>query len=224
LLNVAIRMPSHPIALSLIRQSETPIAAPSANIASRPSGTIAAHVISDLSGRIDAIIDGGEAQIGVESTVVDCSGKIPLLLRPGAITFEQLRKIIPIQKYRQKQHEKPKSPGMKYKHYAPRAQVIVVVGDKKKVRRRIEKLILTSKKSVAVLSHMNKYEIDSEANGVQNYFANSLSEFASQLFRQYRQFDESGVATIIVEGCATRGIGLALMNRIEKSATKIIRN
>ena len=124
---VAIRMPNHPIAQALLKKSGLPIAAPSANVSGRPSPTLADHVIEDMDGRIDMIVDGGEVGIGVESTIVDVTGEIPTILRPGYITEEMLRNVVgevdvdPAVAGSVSAEIKPKAPGMKYRHYAPKA-------------------------------------------------------------------------------------------------------
>ncbi|NMA48987.1 MAG: threonylcarbamoyl-AMP synthase, partial [Tissierellia bacterium] len=137
---VAIRMPKNNIALELIKEANIPIAAPSANVSGRPSPTSAKHVIDDLDGKVDMIIDGGDTGIGIESTVLDLSGDIPVILRPGAVTIEDLKKIIPNVKFdpstsfdagtsQEDENIFPKSPGQKYRHYAPKAEMILFTGD-----------------------------------------------------------------------------------------------
>ena len=132
---VAIRMPKHKVALALIKQSSCPIAAPSANLAGKPSPTTAKHVYEDLNGRIDAIIDGGPTNIGVESTVLDLSVDPPMVLRPGGTTFEALKQVLGdvklhpfVEAEKELPLEKIRSPGMKHRHYAPKAEVILVEG------------------------------------------------------------------------------------------------
>ncbi|MEW6593114.1 MAG: L-threonylcarbamoyladenylate synthase, partial [Candidatus Hadarchaeota archaeon] len=147
LATVAVRMPSHPVARAFILEADVPIAAPSANMAGRPSPTAAKHVLDDLSGRIDAVIDGGKVGLGVESTVLDLSGKVPIVLRPGPVTIEDLEKILPDVEI----HAVAKTgasteaavalaPGMKYRHYAPAAEVILVEGPEEKIPERIMEL------------------------------------------------------------------------------------
>ena len=145
---VAIRVPSHPIALALIREAKLPIAAPSANISGKPSPTDSKHVINDLYGKVDVIIDGGFSNIGVESTVVDMVVDPPMLLRPGGITLEQLEDVIGNVRIDPGIAQKnldgkvvPKSPGMKYKHYAPKAKVVIVEGEIQKVAEKINELV-----------------------------------------------------------------------------------
>ena len=133
---VAVRMPKHPVALALIKASQRPIAAPSANLAGKPSPTTAQHVYEDLNGRINAILDGGATDIGVESTVVDLSVDPPMLLRPGGTPFEALKAVLPdlvlhpfVVAEKELALEKTRSPGMRHKHYAPKAPVILVEGN-----------------------------------------------------------------------------------------------
>src|SRR5699024_3817012 len=131
---VAIRMPNHPIALGLIEMSGVPIAAPSANTSGKPSPTEAHHVVEDLNGKIDMIIDGGSTGVGVESTVLDLSETPPTILRPGGITLEDLQEIIPnvvedLSIIKDSKDIVPKSPGQKYRHYAPKADMIVFTGE-----------------------------------------------------------------------------------------------
>lgn len=200
---VAIRMPKNKIALELIRASGTPIAAPSANAFTKPSPTSAKHVIEDLSGKIPMIIDGGQTQIGLESTVVDLTSKIPMILRPGKITAEELKKELGEIKIHPFKSLKPKSPGMKYKHYSPKAKVILVIG------KNIGKIIAKYKNSgcgVAI--------IKADKN---------IGLLAKNLFKKFRAFDNKKMDIIIVQGIKEKGLGLALMNRIKKAASEIIR-
>ena len=208
---VAIRMPANKIALALIKRAG-PIVAPSANISGRPSPTSAKHVIHDLSGRIDAIIDGGKTKIGVESTVIDITKKPAVLLRPGGVTFEQLKKIIDIEIHpsliKKSYIKKPSSPGMKYRHYAPNAKLILVL-DKKKMK----EVIKSYKGKVGVLSFGKKYNKNTKV----------LRNPSKDLFKTLREFDEEGYDIIISESMEEKGIGLAVMNRLKKAATKIIK-
>ncbi|MBA3044359.1 threonylcarbamoyl-AMP synthase, partial [archaeon] len=145
---VAIRMPAHPVALALIKESETPIAAPSANLAGRPSPTAAEHVLEDLSGRIDAVIDGGKTRVGVESTILDMTGKYPTILRPGGVTAEELRKVLGVVRVHKLAKAEMKienavtlAPGMKYRHYAPKTKMILFEGKKKEIVKKIREFI-----------------------------------------------------------------------------------
>jgi len=215
---VAVRMPSHPIARALIEES-TPIAAPSANISGRPSPTLAEHVIDDFYGKIECIIDGGETQVGLESTVIDLTSEKPVLLRPGGLPLEELEKVIgEIEIHpavRGKLIDVAKSPGMKYRHYSPRAMVIVVEGKKENVRKKIAELVEDYRAKglrVGVMA-TEEYEAD-------EFFplGRSEEEIARNLFRALRELDKRGVDVIIAEGIEERGLGFAVMNRLRKAA------
>ncbi len=214
---VAVRMPSNPIARELIRFSDTQIAAPSANLSGSPSPTVTKHVIDDLNGRVDYIIDGEDCEIGLESTVVDVSGEHPVILRPGGITLEELQKIAPdttLDDALLKEVEKPKCPGMKYTHYSPKAKVIVVEGDKESVRRYIQSKIDDCTEKIGVLSYFeNSYNRAEIIDAGQN-----MNEYAKGLFYNLRHFDELGVKLVYAEFKETDGIGLAVKNRLYKAA------
>ncbi len=215
---VAVRMPSHPIARALIEES-TPIAAPSANISGRPSPTLAEHVIDDFYGKIECIIDGGETQLGVESTVIDLTSEKPVLLRPGGLPLEELEKAIgEIEIHpavRGKLIDVAKSPGMKYRHYSPKAKVIVVEGGKENVRKKIPELVEEYRSKgfrVGVIA-TEVYEADEFFN-----LGKTEDEVARNLFRALRELDKRGVEIIIAEGIEERGLGFAVMNRLRKAA------
>lgn len=225
---VAIRMPSHRIALALIKQSGTPIAAPSANKAGRPSPTKAQHVLEDLNGEVDLIIDGGATEVGLESTVVDLTMKPPQILRPGGITVEMLREVCgpfqihPAVSHQLSEKEAAKSPGMKYRHYAPKASLTVIVGKEDNVQEKIAELIrhFNSKGlKVGVATTTDKrYRTDHLEN-----LGESKEEIAKSLFDVFRKFDKTGVDVILAEGVDEEGLGLAIMNRLMKaSGYKII--
>jgi L-threonylcarbamoyladenylate synthase len=221
---VAIRMPNHRVALALIKESKVPVAAPSANLAGKPSPTCAEHVIHDLYGRIDAIIDAGKTRIGVESTVLDLTSRVPTLLRPGGLPLEHLESVIgkiklhPVVKAEREMKVVAKSPGMKYKHYAPEAQVIVVEGKFRNVKKKIDELIdgyrKTGKKvGVMTVSKRHEYEAD-----VVKLVGEELKEIAKNLFLTLREFDKERVDLILAEGVEEKGLGLAIMNRLRKAA------
>ncbi len=202
---VAIRMPSHPLARAIIAAADLPIAAPSANLSGKPSPTQADHVIADMMGRVDLIIDGGDVEHGLESTVLDLSVEPPLILRPGAITYEQLRAICPTVQLDKSLltsfgKTKPRAPGMKYRHYAPNAAVFVV--DLAHSSQEIDALI----QSFAKKGHKVRY-IEEPAE-----------RLAGQLFSIFRSADADGYDIILVKAVPTDQIGLAVMNRLLKAA------
>ncbi|ASJ12938.1 L-threonylcarbamoyladenylate synthase [Thermococcus thioreducens] len=215
---VAVRMPAHPIALALIKAS-TPIAAPSANISGKPSPTLAEHVIDDFYGRIDCIIDGGETKIGVESTVIDLSSERPTLLRPGGLPLEEIEKVIGEVEIhpavRGKLVDVARSPGMKYRHYSPNAQVIVVEGKRENVRAKIAELVEEYRAKGLRVGVMA-----TEEYGADEFFhlGKTEEEVARNLFRALRELDKRGVDVIIAEGIEEKGLGFAVMNRLRKAA------
>ncbi len=225
---VAIRMPKHKVALELIKQSCRPIAAPSANLAGKPSPTTAQHVYEDLNGRIDAIIDSGATNIGVESTVVDLSVDPPMLLRPGGTPFEALKEVLRdlklhpfVQAERELVLKDIRSPGMKHKHYAPKAEVILVEGKVSaviaKVKELAESYTLKGKK-VGVLA-TDQTQTAYKADVVKSLGSRSnLASVAQNLFRLLREVDAENVDVIIAEGVSSEGLGLAVMNRLRKAS------
>lgn len=223
---VAVRFPKNIIAQRLISASGTPIAAPSANTSGRPSPTRASHVLYDLGGKIDIILDGGACDFGLESTIVDISGKTPCLLRPGAITLEMLREVlgeVDIDKAvtdRLESEELPKAPGMKYTHYSPNADVIIVQGDREKIAQKINEMIAESDirlKIGVIATEENKYSY----KGCEVLVAGSINEpekIASNLFKLLRKCDYHGIDRVYAEGLAENELGLAIMNRLKKAA------
>jgi len=218
---VGIRMPNHPVALQLIEQSGLPIAAPSANRSGKPSPTKAIHVKEDLDSRIAGIVDGGPTGVGVESTVVDCTGDKVVILRPGGITKEQLESVVGEVKIDQaliNKEIKPKSPGMKYTHYAPNAPLFLVEGTKEKIQ-----LLIAEEKqkghTVGVLTtEENKafYQADYVYACGQR---TDLSTVATDLYDGLRSFDHHQVDIIFGEMFPTEGVGQAIMNRLMKAAS-----
>ena len=219
---VAIRMPANKIALELIRKSGVPIAAPSANRSGKPSPTSAEHVLQDMDGRISLILDGGKTKIGIESTVVDLSGKTPILLRPGKITAEQLRSVLGRIEIHPgvkgtKRPKKARSPGMKYIHYAPNARVILVYGDRYKTLVKIKGIIRDCKRTGKKTGTIGFRDYGSETK----FVCKTVGGMAKNLFRKFREFDGKKVDVILVEGVKDEGMGLALMNRLKKAASEI---
>lgn len=220
---VAVRYPENETAQRLIRAAGVPIAAPSANLSGKPSPTEARHVIDDMTGRIDAVIDGGSCDVGVESTIVDASGVIPVLLRPGGITYEQIKSVVPEAVIDPdilrslNEGERPRCPGMKYKHYAPEAEVTVVEGDMAAVRRKIGELLEENADKVCGVLTMSENAYDSAVilcGGKTN------REYARNLFAMLREFDRLGVEVVFAEFEERDGYGLAVRNRLYKAAAQ----
>jgi L-threonylcarbamoyladenylate synthase len=225
---IAIRMPKHKVALELIRQSGCPIAAPSANLAGKPSPTTAQHVYEDLNGRIDVILDGGSTNIGVESTVVDLSVDPPMLLRPGGTPFEALKQVSGdmrlhpfVQAEAELPLEKARSPGMKHRHYAPKAQVILVEGSVPAVVAEVKELTAFYRLKAAKVGVLATDETQSsyKADVVKSLGSRfNLALVAQNLFRLLREVDAESVDVIIAEGVPSEGLGLAVMNRLRKAS------
>ncbi|MEM2138905.1 MAG: L-threonylcarbamoyladenylate synthase [Candidatus Woesearchaeota archaeon] len=204
---IAIRMPKNKIALKLIKLSNCPIAAPSANLSGKPSGTTFKHVYNDFNGKISCIIKSKKTKFGLESTVIDLTSKPVLLLRPGAITFEDLKEIIPtIRVIKKFDKIKAKSPGMKYRHYSPEAKVILFEKSKKQNEKlnNYYKNLIKKKYKVKIIDFNEK-------------------NLAKDLYYIFRDADEKKINYLIVKGFDDNGLGLALMNRLRKAATKIIK-
>ncbi len=218
---VGIRFPENETAQRFIAAAGVPVAAPSANLSGKPSPTKAVHVIDDMMGRIDAIIDGGASSVGVESTIVDASGEVPVLLRPGGISYEEICEVVPetvidanILKSLE-DGELPLCPGMKYKHYSPNADVTVVEGDMNAVKKKITELLDENSDKVCGVLTMSENAYDCEVilcGGITN------KEFAQNLFSHLREFDRLGVEVVFAEFESRDGYGLAIKNRLYKSA------
>lgn len=225
---VAVRFPQHPVAQAFITMAGVPIAAPSANTSGRPSPTTAGHVIDDLFGRIDAVIDGGSASFGLESTVVDVSEETPVLLRPGSVTYEQLCHVLGHVALGEGVAQEPgehvtaKAPGMKYTHYSPNARVIVVKGEDKAVIRYINEKIQEQHESgkragamvyQQVLGHITQADVLLSLGDIHH-----RSAAAARLFAYLRTFEQQGVDVVYAQDCGESGIGLAISNRLNKAA------
>ncbi len=226
---VAIRMPNHKVALELIKHSGCPIAAPSANLAGKPSPTNAQHVFEDLNGRIDCILDGGATKIGVESTVVDLSVDPPMLLRPGGTSFEVLKKVLGDLKLHAfveaeqelSMQQQIRSPGMKHKHYAPKAKVILVEGNVPAVTAKVRELAKSYRlkgEKVGILA-TDETQASYKADVVKSFGSRfDVATVAQNLFRLLREVDAETVDVIIAEGVSSEGLGLAVMNRLRKAS------
>ena len=225
---IAIRMPKHNVALALIRQSRRPIAAPSANLSGKPSPTTAKHVYDDLNGRIDAILDAGPTSIGVESTVLDLSVDPPLVLRPGGTSFEEIKKIIAnvklhpfVNAEQDMALGQAHSPGMMHKHYAPKAEVILVEGSVSAVTGKVKELAEDYRLKGAKVGILATDETQKEyaVNVVKSMGSRgNLETVAKNLFSRLREFDSEDVDVIIAEGVPMQGLGLAVMNRLRKAS------
>jgi L-threonylcarbamoyladenylate synthase len=225
---VAIRMPSHPAAMELIKKSGVYIAAPSANTSGRPSPTMAEHVVDDLSGRIEAIIDGGPVGIGIESTIVDLTGEIPTILRPGYITKRMLEGIVgevEIDKaiIEPDPNLRPKAPGMKYTHYAP-AGILTIVEDAESPDKVTENVIkeinrlAAEKEKVAVLTTADNANLYTAVNKVLLGEEGNGKTVATRLYSALRECDKLGVEYIYSESFDRDELGGAIMNRLLKAA------
>lgn len=220
---VAIRMPKNKIALEIIRRSGKPIAAPSANLSGRPSPTDGETCFEDLDGKIPLIIDGGKTDFGLESTVVDLSEDGVTILRPGAITLEMIREIFPEVKVDAgilNEGQVPKSPGQKYKHYAPKAESYLVDGSfEEKIAKIIDFLDKNKDKNVGLmastelLADLNFLSLEKKDLGSNRDY----KSIASLIFRGLRELDKKKVDIILVEAFPENGMGLAIMNRLKKS-------
>ena len=216
-------MPSDPVAAAIIAAAGVPVAAPSANLSGRPSPTTGRHVIDDLDGRVDAIVVGNDCQVGIESTVVDMTTDQPMILRPGIITADQLsgalgKEVAFDPALMQKpdtfnngglletgEDFKPKSPGMKYRHYAPKAEMIIFQGDRKSVAEAI------AEEKIKRVHWEQKVEVIM-------YDDEHPEEAAKEFFAKLRACDKSGVDVILAAALKEDGIGFAVMNRMFKSA------
>ena len=222
---VAVRMPSDPVANAFLRACKVPVAAPSANLSGRPSPTKAAHVIEDMEGRIACILDGGEVPIGVESTIVDCTGSVPVLLRPGFITLAEMETVVgridtdPAVTREgilsRTEVGKPKAPGMKYRHYAPKAPLTVVSGEYGKVRDYIIEHTDSDTGILTVDEHIRDFR---EGYVLSAGTIADPNTVAHNLFSILRAFDALGVKTILSEDFTDIDIGTAIMNRLLKAA------
>jgi L-threonylcarbamoyladenylate synthase len=234
---VGVRVPDCDAALALIRQSDCPLAAPSANRSGRPSPTCAAHVLDDLAGRIAAIVDGGACRVGVESTVIDAFATPPLVLRPGGVTIEQLRELLPdIELYDAARHaaahsaDKPATPGLKYRHYAPNAPVTLVEqqSDDIDIADALIRCVRASPPGERVgLAYVGATTADNRA--AQAFVDDSrvvlialgatTEAVAQNLYGALRQFDDARVDAIVLQGVEHAGTGVAVLNRMRKAAS-----
>lgn len=221
---VAVRMPAHKVACALIKAAKMPIAAPSANLSGTPSPTDASHVLHDFDGKIDMILDGGKTHIGLESTVIDMMTSPPTILRPGKISRGQIEKVIggiamhTHTKLQPDEIVKVKSPGMKYRHYAPKAKVILVDGSKSEKKKKINALITHYKKQgkkVAVMTLDKNHGYSADAV---KYMGATHASIARRLFSTLRDLDHRSIDIILIETVPEKGLGAAIMNRLRRAA------
>lgn len=219
---VAVRMPSHPVAQKFLRLSGTPIAAPSANLSGKPSPTRVEHVIEDLYGLVDAIIDGGETPLGIESTIIDFSRERPILLRPGPATIEEIQKLVQnleIPEFLLKKTSEPArplSPGMSYRHYAPEKPLILVIDYTK-----LDEVLLRYPDAPVICAQ----ELVSKFYGRRTVVLGTLREpftIAQNLFHVLRAVDSITASAAIVVGFESKGILFSVMNRLRKAASEIV--
>ncbi|WP_235988836.1 L-threonylcarbamoyladenylate synthase [Aquibacillus kalidii] len=221
---VGVRIPDHPVARLLLEKAAIPLAAPSANRSGKPSPTNAVHVHHDLNGKIAGILDGGQTGVGLESTVVDCTGDIPMILRPGGVTREQLEAVVGkvmVDPALVQSKDKPKSPGMKYNHYEPDVPLWLIKGNANFFQKKINQLTEQGKKvgvmASGELAEQLKAPITHPCGSRQN-----LSEVAIQLYDTLRSFKQTEVDVILCEFFEEIGVGQAIMNRLQKAASRTI--
>ncbi|MGM5483754.1 MAG: L-threonylcarbamoyladenylate synthase [Nanobdellota archaeon] len=213
---VAVRMPKHKLTTNLIKKSGVPIAAPSANISGKPSPTNFKAVYEDMNGKVDAIIDGGESRIGIESTVIDMTKKKPVILRPGGTTKEKIENVIgKVDKHpfllEKKAIDSPESPGMKYKHYSPKARVILVESKDKLP------YLIKRYKNFCLVTFQKNIKGDKKTVYVKN-----IKELSKSLYSVLRECDRLKIRTVIVESPLETGLGLGVINRLKKAADRVI--
>lgn len=201
---IGVRMPQNKLALEFLKACETPLVAPSANLSGRPSPTDWRAVYEDLNGRIDCILQGESTEIGLESTVVDCTSEIPVILRSGAIGLEELRKVIPETEFYQVKADEPvKSPGLKHRHYSPTAKVILIDNGEWKIDNKYSAFI-----------GLNKPESEFDLMKI----CVSTQEYAREVFAFFRECDRRNIETIYCEIVEEKGIGIALMDRLRRAS------
>ncbi|MED4054042.1 L-threonylcarbamoyladenylate synthase [Niallia taxi] len=218
---VGIRMPDHPVALKLLELANLPIAAPSANTSGKPSPTTALHVTEDLDSVIAGIVDGGPTGVGVESTVIDCTDSVPVILRPGGVSQEDIEKVIGevmLDKALVNKDSAPKSPGMKYTHYAPNAPLYLVQAPKERIQELVAEERRNGKKAGVLTTEENKDYYQADYIFVCGK-RTDLSTVAANLYDGLRSFNHSDVDIIFAEVFPYEGVGHAIMNRLMKAAS-----
>ncbi|WP_249869619.1 L-threonylcarbamoyladenylate synthase [Oceanobacillus saliphilus] len=215
---IGVRIPDHPIAQELLKLADVPVAAPSANLSGKPSPTTANHVWDDLNGRIAGLLDGGPTGVGLESTVIDCTQDIPIILRPGGITKEQLEDVVGpvmIDPGLANTKERPMSPGMKYKHYSPEVPLWLIEGAPEKLQSVIDREKQNGNRIGVLASRACAEQI--QADEIISLGEN-IDEIAANLYEALRKFKQGDVDLIICEAFPEDGIGQAVMNRLRKAS------
>ncbi len=206
LATVGVRMPGSKLALEFLKLCETPVAAPSANLSGRPSPTTWQAVYEDLNGRIDCILQSDAAEVGLESTVVDCTGEAPLVLRSGAIALEELRQVVPETRLAESNLTgAPRSPGLKHKHYSPKAKVALIDD-------------LSEARAIPENAYIGLSQVSAQGGFGLVKVCQSVPEYAHAVFEFFRECDRRGIATIFCQKIAAEGLGAALMDRLERAA------
>ncbi|HLR52970.1 MAG TPA: L-threonylcarbamoyladenylate synthase [Candidatus Avamphibacillus sp.] len=220
---IGVRIPNHPVAYQLLKEVDLPVAAPSANISGKPSPTTAEHVWEDLCGKIDGLIDAGPTGVGVESTVIDCTGYFPIILRPGGITKEQLEEVVGevgMDSALHQQGEKPRAPGMKYRHYSPEVPLVLVEGNAATLQKVIDqKKQEFNRIGLIASSEMASHLVADEMITL----GENINDVATHLYDALRKFKKGSVDLIVCETFERKGIGEAVMNRLRKAASDYIR-
>lgn len=222
---VGMRCPDHALCRAILTAADVPVAAPSGNTSGRPSPTTAQHMLEDMDGKIDAIVDGGPCQVGVESTIIDLTCSPPRLLRPGGVTLEQLRQVLgevevdPAVTRLMGAGEQPRAPGMKYRHYAPKAPVTVVTGAPEQSAAYIARHAQETDGIICFDEYADLFPHQVQQRTVMELGpANDKEEQARHIFDALRAFDHTGVPAIWAQCPDTQGIGLAITNRLSKAA------
>ncbi|MEX2117543.1 MAG: L-threonylcarbamoyladenylate synthase [Bacteroidota bacterium] len=214
---VAVRMPDHPVALALIEEFGGGLVGPSANLSGRPSPTTGAHVMEDLGGRIDMILNAGPAEIGIESTVVDMTVDPPVILRPGGLHRESLEDIVGEMKVATDADSLRRSPGTRHRHYAPRARVVLIPEKDSGALTKLLQEYRQQGKTAGCIVHSPEL-VRIESGGFFKVLPSPVDFFARYLFRTFRELDQEGADVIIVESVEDRGLGTAVMDRLRRAS------
>ena len=223
---IALRLPGNPVARALLRAVDLPVVAPSANLSGRPSPTTPHHVLEDLNGKIAAVLDGGRSTIGVESTVLDISGPVPTILRPGGITEEEIEDAVHVHVRRARSTvTRPASPGMKYRHYAPRTEIVVFEGTKRGVLQAMVSMVRQKIGRGIAVGVMAESSARDRFPGAEFFSLGDrgASGAARRLYEGFRWLDRRSVSLILCQSFPDEEIGRAFMNRLRKAATRRIR-